>query len=114
MSRWPSGGYSVGSPAVMLSDAKPKTRDGERAMRCFLTISVTVGLSLFASVWQLSTAHAQPNDVRTATTPAGQAPVAPAVVVPAAVVEKTTVAPVAVVAAPPSEVALAGQVLRTK
>jgi len=36
------------------------------------------------------------------------------VVAPAAVVEQTTVAPAAVVAAPPSDVALAGQVLRTK
>jgi hypothetical protein len=84
-------------------------------MRCFLTISVAAGLMLSASVGRLSVAHAQPNDVRTATTPEGQVPVAPAVVAaPATVVEQTTVAPAAVVAAPPAEVALAGQVLRTK
>ena len=84
-------------------------------MRSFLTISVAAGLMLSATVCTLSVASAQPNDVRTATTPAGQVPVAPAVVAaPATVVEQTTVAPAAVVAAPTSEVALAGQVIRTK
>src|SRR5215467_520340 len=88
-------------------------------MRSFLMTSLAAGLALSASVCTLSVALAQPNDVRTATTPVGQVPVvpavvAPAVVAPAAVVEQTTVAPAAVVAAPPADVALAGQVLRTK
>src|SRR6478672_2884140 len=71
------------------------------------------GVALWANLCGLP-ADAQTNDVRQAVTPEGQVPVAPVVVAPAAVVERTTVAPAAVVAAPPTEVALAGQVLRTK
>jgi len=75
---------------------------------------VLVGLALSANLGGLAV-NAQTNDVRQAVTPEGQVPVVPTVVpAPAAVVEQTTVAPAAVVAVPPTEVALAGQVLRTK
>jgi len=98
-------------------------------MRSFFTVGAAAGLWVATSLGGVAVALAQTNDVRNVVTPAGQVPVAPAVVAPAvvapavvaptvvapaAVVEPTTVAPAAVVAAIPGEIALAGQVIRTK
>src|SRR5438046_5681081 len=85
-------------------------------MRCFLIVSAAAGLVLSANFGGPLVALAQTNVVRQAVTPEGQLPVAPAVVAaPAAVVEAAVpVAPAAVVAPAPAEIALAGQVLRTK